>query len=89
MRAALFAKATATTETGPSSELSATVERAGLWQTDYQLCDGKIPKNLGIFLPFALNKPARIIRAPCLSSFGRQGDEGNLLELHPTVKPIN
>ena len=25
---------------------------------------------------------------PCLSSFGRQGDEGNLLELHPTVKPV-
>ncbi len=25
---------------------------------------------------------------PCLSSFGRQGDEGNLLELHPAVKPV-
>jgi DNA modification methylase len=25
---------------------------------------------------------------PCISSFGRQGEEGNLLELHPTVKPV-
>jgi hypothetical protein len=25
---------------------------------------------------------------PCISSFGRQGDEGNLLALHPTVKPV-
>jgi DNA modification methylase len=25
---------------------------------------------------------------PCINSFGRQGDEGNLVELHPTVKPV-
>jgi DNA modification methylase len=25
---------------------------------------------------------------PCASNFGRRGEEGNLLELHPTVKPV-
>jgi DNA modification methylase len=25
---------------------------------------------------------------PCINNFGRQGDEGNLLAVHPTVKPV-
>jgi DNA modification methylase len=25
---------------------------------------------------------------PCINNFGRQGEEGNLLALHPTVKPV-
>jgi DNA modification methylase len=27
-------------------------------------------------------------RYPCASSFSKSGDEGNLLALHPTVKPV-
>jgi hypothetical protein len=33
-------------------------------ESGYQLCDGKIPERLGVFLLFTPNKPARIIRAP-------------------------
>jgi DNA modification methylase len=49
---------------------------------------GKAPHRNNIMLGRFGRDRSNIWAYPCASTFSKQGDEGNLLKLHPTVKPV-